>query len=72
MMPDAELSVVGERVAEEAPVVGGSWEGNRTPHARPIPEGEGCAMCSIDNCFYLTAKAACGRVEIDATEVIMD
>ena len=60
MVPDAELSVVGERVAKETTVVGGTWEGN------------GFVMRSIDNRFYLIAKDTCGRIEIDTTEVIMD
>ena len=61
MMPDAELSVVGECVTQETPIVGGT--------------GEGYGLLlnfSIDNGVYTTAEVACSGIEIDATQVIAD
>ena len=61
VVPDAELSVVGERVAEEPTVVGGAGEGN------------GFLLClGIDDGLDMVAEGSCGRVEIDAAEVIAD
>ena len=61
VVPDAELSVVGERVAEESSVVGGTGEGDG------LVLGGG-----IDDGVYAVAKGACGGVEINAVEVVAE
>ena len=68
-MPDAELPVVGECIAQETAVVGRTGEGNGKPLPRSLPGGEG-GMRSIDNCFYAVAEGTRFGVEIDAAEVI--
>ena len=61
MVPDAELSVVGERVAQEPAVVGGAGEGN------------GFLLClGIDDGLDMVAEGSCSGVERDAAEVIAD
>ena len=41
MVPDAELSVVRERIAQESSVVGGTGERDGMPHPIPSPIGRG-------------------------------
>ena len=55
MMPDAELSIIGECVAKETPIVGGTREGYRLLLSR-----------GIDNSVYTVAEVSCFGVEIDA------
>ena len=61
MVPDTELSVVGECVAKESPVVRGTGEGYRF-----------VLSLGIDDDVYLVAELARFGVEIDAAEVIVD
>ena len=61
MVPDAELSVVGECVAKETPVVGGTREGYRL-----------VLSLGIDNNVYVVSEASRCRIEIDAAEIIAD
>ena len=61
MVPDAELSVVGKRVAEEPAVVRGTREGHRL-----------MLRSSIDDGFHLVTETARRWIEIDTTEVIVD
>jgi len=59
VVPDAELAVVGECVAEETTVVGGTGERYRLT-----------LSCGVNDDLYLVAKSARLRVEVDAAEVI--
>ena len=61
MMPDAELSEVGECVAKETAIVGGTGEGYRLVRCLGIDDG-----------VYSVAEVARCGVEIDAAEVIAD
>ena len=61
MMPDAELSVVGEGVTKETSVVGGTRERYRFVQS-----------LGIDNRVYTTAEVARRGIEIDATEIVVD
>ena len=61
MMPDAELPVVGEGVAKETSVVGGTGEGYRLLFS-----------LGKDNGVYTVAEIACLGVEVDAEEVIVE
>ena len=61
MMPDAELTVVGECVAEETSIVGGAGEGHRL-----------VLSLGIDNDIYLAPETACRGVEIDSAEVVVE
>ena len=61
MVPDAELSVVGERVAKETTVVGWTGEGDRLLLGR-----------GIDDDVNLVAEAAGLGVEVDAAEIVAD
>ena len=58
-MPDAELSVVGECVAKETPVVRGTRERYRLAKGLGINDG-----------VYTTAEMACSWVEINTAEVV--
>ena len=60
-MPDTELSVVGERVAKETPIVGRTREGYRFVQS-----------LSINNGVYTVAEIARCGIEIDATEIIVN
>ena len=55
MMPDAELSVVGEGVAKETPVIGWTGEGDRFLLSH-----------GIDNGVYVVAELPRSGIEIDA------
>ena len=60
MMPDTELSVVGECVAQKPAIVGGTGE------------GDGFLLClGIDDGFYMIAESPRSRIEIDAAEIIV-
>jgi hypothetical protein len=61
MVPDAELSVVGKRVAEETPIVGGTGEGYRLS-----------LRYGVEYNFYTITEATCLRIEINTTEIIAD
>ena len=61
MVPDTELSVVGECVAKETTIVGRTREGYRLVLSHRIDYG-----------FYLVAKMARCGIEIDAAEIIVD
>ena len=61
MVPDAELSVVGERVAKETSVVGRTGEGYRL-----------ILSLGIYDSVYTSAEISCRGIEIDAAEVIAD
>ena len=61
VVPDAELSVVGERVAQVSAIVGGTGEGYRL-----------LLSCGIDDDVNGAAEGASGGVEVDAAEVIAD
>ena len=61
MVPDAELAVVRERVAEEAAVVRGTGERDRL-----------LLSCGIDDDVNIAAERASGGAEVDAAEVIAD
>ena len=61
MVPDAELSIVRERVAKEAAIVRRTGEGYRLMLSH-----------SIDNGVYTVTKTTRGRIKIDTTEVIAD
>ena len=61
MMPDAELSEVRERKAEEASVVGGTGERQRLVLSLRIDDG-----------IYVVAEGACSRIKVDATKIIVD
>ena len=60
-MPDAELAVVGECVAQEAAVVGGTGEGYGL-----------FLSCGIDDDVNGAAEGASSWVEVNAAEVIAD
>ena len=61
MMPDAELSVVGKRIAQETSIVGRTRERYRL-----------ALSCGIDNSIYpVTEVTRCG-IEIDTAEIIAD
>lgn len=60
-MPDAELSVVGECVAKETPVVRGTRERYRLAKGLGINDG-----------VYTIAEMACSWVEINTTEIVTD
>jgi hypothetical protein len=59
MMPDAELPIVGERVAKETSVVGGAREGYR------LMMGFG-----IDNSLYMVAETSRFGVEINSVKIV--
>ena len=61
VVPNAELAVIGECVAQEAAVVGGTGEGYGLVLGRGIDDG-----------FYMVAEGASSGVEVDAAEVIAD
>ena len=61
MVPDAELPVVGEGVAKESTVVGGTGEGHRLMYC-----------LGIDDSVYTVAVVARFGVEIDAAEIVAD
>ena len=61
VVPDAELSVVGERVTEETAVIGRSGERYRLMLSH-----------GIDNRLYTVTKATRSRIEADAAKVIAD
>ena len=61
MMPDTELSVVGERVAKETSVIGRTGEGYRL-----------MLRLGIDNGVYTIAELTRCRIEIDTTEIVAD
>ena len=60
-MPDTELPVVGECVAQEASVVGWPREGYRL-----------LLNFSIDDGINTVAEAACCRIEVYAAKIIAD
>ena len=55
-MPDAELPIVGERLAKETPVVGRTREGHRQ-----------ILSLGIYDSVYTTAEITCLGIEIDTT-----
>ena len=61
MMPDAELSVVGECIAKETSVIGGTRERYRLA----------LSLC-IDNGVDAVPEVACCGIEVDAAEIIAD
>ena len=61
MMPDTELSIVGECIAQVSPVVGGTGE------------GYGLVLrLSTDDGVYAVSELACIGVEVYAAKVIME
>ena len=68
MMPDAELSIVGECVAEEAAVVGGTGEGDGK--SLPPPPSKGRGRDGVDDGVDTVAEGAGGGIEVDAAEVV--
>ena len=61
MVPDAELSIVSERIAKETSIVGGTREGYRLT-----------LRLGIDNGVYTTTKLARCWVEVNAAEIIVN
>ena len=61
VMPNAELSVVGERIAEITSVVGRTREGHRLMQC-----------LSIDDGVYTIAEIARRRIEIDTAKIIVN